>query len=68
MAYRAALESAKQGSKFMSDVQKDYKDSGAGNVGSAPGSEDDDKPMTNAEKQAAGEAMAKKLNGKTEEV
>ena len=66
MAYRAALESAKQGTQFMSDIRKDYKDSGAGDVGSAPASEDEDKPMTNAEKQAAGEAMAKKLNGNKE--
>ena len=68
MAYRAAVESAKQGKKFMTDVQKDYKDSGADDVGAAPSSEDDDKPMTNADKQAAGEAMAAKLFGKTKEV
>lgn len=68
MAYRAALENAKQGKKFMSDVQKDYKDSGANDVGAAPSSEDDDKPMTNADKEAAGEAMANKLFGNHKEV
>lgn len=68
MAYRAAVESAKQGKKFMSDVQKDYKDSGAEDVSAAPSSEDDDKPMTNADRQAAGEAMAAKLFGKNKEV
>lgn len=68
MAYRAAVESAKQGKKFMSDVQKDYKDSGANDVGAAPSSEDDDKPMTNADKVAAGEAMANKLFGNNKEV
>jgi len=67
MAYRAAVESAKQGKQFMSDVRKDYKDSHADEVGAVPTSEDDDKPMTNADKQAAGEAMAKKLIGKKEE-
>ena len=68
MAYRAAVESAKLGKKFMSDVQKDYKDSGANDVGAAPSSEDDDKPMTNADKEAAGEAMANKLFGNNKEV
>ena len=68
MAYRAAVESAKQGKKFMSDVQKDYKDSGANDVGAAPSSEDEDKPMTNADKEAAGEAMANKLFGNNKEV
>ena len=68
MAYRAAVESAKLGKKFMSDVQKDYKDSGANDVGAAPSSEDEDKPMTNADKEAAGEAMANKLFGNNKEV
>jgi hypothetical protein len=68
MAYRAAVENAKQGKKFMSDNQKDYKDSGAGEVGATPASEDDDKPQTNEDKMAAGEAMAKKLRGEHKEV
>lgn len=68
MAYRAAVDAAKQGKNFMADVQKDYKESGANDVGAAPSSEDDDKPMTNADRQAAGEAMAAKLFGKNKEV
>ena len=68
MAYRAAVENAKQGKKFMSDNQRDYKDSGAGEVGASPASEDDDKPQTNEDKMAAGEAMAKKLRGDHKEV
>ena len=68
MAYRAAVEATKQGKKFMSDAQKDYKDSGADDVGATPSSEDDDKPMTNADKEAAGEAMARKLFGNNKEV
>ena len=66
MAYRAAVESAKQGKQFMSDVRKDYKESGADDVEAAPASEEDDKPMTNADKEAHGEAMAKKLFGNKE--
>ena len=68
MAYRAALENVKQGKNFMTDAQADYKESGAGKVGAVPSSEEDNKPMTNSDKVAAGEAMAKKLAGKTEEV
>ena len=68
MAYRAAVENAKQGKKFQADNQKDYKDSGAGEVGASPSSEDDDKPQTNEDKMAAGEAMAKKLRGEHKEV
>ena len=68
MAYRAALENAKQGKKFMEDSKKDYKDSGAGDVGAAPASEETDKPQTNEDKMAAGEAMAKALRGENKEV
>ena len=68
MAYRAAVENAKQGKKFMSDNQKDYKDSGAGDVGAAPASKETDKPQTNEDKMAAGEAMAKALRGENKEV
>ena len=66
MTYRAAVESAKQGRKFMTDVQEDYNESGADDVGAAPSTEDENKPMTNADRQAAGEAMARKLYGNKE--
>ena len=69
MAYRAAVETAKQGGKFMQANMDDYDESGAGEVGASPSSAEDDKPMTNEDKMAAGEAMAKKLRGeKTGEV
>lgn len=68
MAYRAAVENAKQGKQFLTDNRKDYKDSGAGEVGATPSSEEDDKPQTNEDKMAAGEAMAKKLRGDHKEV
>ena len=67
MTYRAAQEMAKQGKTFLSQMQADYKESGADGVSSAPASEED-KPMTAEDMKAAGAAMAKKLSGKTEEV
>lgn len=63
MTYRAAQEAAKAGKAFMSQLQADYKEDGADDVTSAPASEEDDKPMTDADKKAAGAAMAKKLRG-----
>ena len=63
MTYRAAQEAAKAGKAFMSQLQADYKEDGADEVPSAPASEEDDKPMTDADKKAAGAAMAKKLRG-----
>jgi len=63
MTYRAAQEAAKAGKAFMSQLQADYKEDGADEVTSAPASEEDDKPMTDADKKAAGAAMAKKLRG-----
>jgi hypothetical protein len=67
MAFRAAQEMAKQGRTFLNQMQADYKESGADGVVSAPASEEDDKPMTEADRKAAGAAMAKKLAGKKEE-
>ncbi|MGN1370197.1 MAG: head maturation protease, ClpP-related [Aristaeellaceae bacterium] len=68
MCYRAAQESAKQGRVFMANLNADHKDSGAEGVPAAPASEDGDKPMSNADLMAAGEAAAKKMLGKNKEV
>ena len=59
MALRAAQKAAKAGSKFLADAKTDADESGAAKVGAAPAVED--KPMTAADRMAAGEAMAKKL-------
>ena len=67
MAFRAAQEMAKQGRSFLNQMQADYQESGADGVSAAPASEEDNKPMTEADRKAAGAAMAKKLAGKKEE-
>lgn len=67
MAFRAAQEMAKQGKTFLNQMQADYRESGADGVKAAPASEEDNKPMTEADRKAAGAAMAKKLAGKKEE-
>ena len=61
MAFRAAQKAAKTGGAFMANAMADNADSGAGEVQPAADPEDEDKPMTNESKAAAGEAMAKKL-------
>ena len=69
MTYRAAQEMAKQGKTFLSQMQADYKESGADDVTSAPASGEDAKPETAEARRALGLAMAKKLSGeKSEEV
>ena len=70
MAFRAAVEMAKQGRTIMSNLESDVNDSGAQNVGAAPGGNDgNDAPSTAESMKAAGKAMAAKLRGeKTEEV
>lgn len=65
LAYRAAVESAQQGRRYMADARSDFEESGAGAVTSAPAPEED-KPMTNADLRAAGKAAAMAL-GKKEE-
>lgn len=67
MAFRAAQEMARQGRTFLNQMQADYQESGADGVSAAPASEEDNKPMTEADRKAAGAAMAKKLAGKKEE-
>jgi len=66
MAYRAALQSAQQGGQFMQDAQSDYQESGAAGVNAAPASEEEEKPMSNADLRAAGKAAAEKMQGKKE--
>ena len=68
MCYRASQESAKQGKAFMANLTADAKDSGAAAVTPAPASEEEDKPLSNADLQAAGKAAAAKALGKTKEV
>jgi len=69
MAFRAAQEMARQGRSFLNQMQTDYQESGADGVGAAPGAEEETPVVTNADRKAAGAAMAKKLNGKkTKEV
>lgn len=67
LAYRAALETAKQGKQFLNDSRQDYQESNADNVGAAHASEDEDKPMTNADLFAAGKAAAEQALGKKKE-
>ena len=66
MAYRAAVQNAQQGKKFLNDAQEDYKASGADKVNAAPSTNEDDKPLTAEERMARGQADARRLNGKEE--
>ena len=66
MAYRAALQTAQQGQTFLTNNQEDYKNSGAAKVPATPSSEENDKPITNEDRVAAGKADAAKLLGKKE--
>lgn len=69
MAFRAAVEMAKQGKTFASNLASDIEESGANSVSPAPAGIDSDKPMSSEDRKAAGKAMAAKLRGeKTEEV
>jgi len=65
LAYRAAQNAAKQGRKFLADLEKDNEDSDANGVTSAPGAQeeetDDDDPKTvEAQAKAAVAAYMKK--------
>lgn len=62
MTYRAAVEAAKKGQKFLADAKADYKDSGAGSVNPAPAAEEET-TMTSEQMRAAGKAMSSKLSG-----
>ena len=63
MTYRAAVEAAKQGKRWMDDAQADFRESGAAKVSASP-AEDDEHPMTEEERRAAGKAMSQKLTKK----
>lgn len=67
LAYRAAQKAAKQGRKFLADLEDDAKGSGAGSVPAAPGTPDDggngDEDVEAAAK-AAVAAFMKKKEGK----
>ncbi len=65
LAYRAAQEQARIGAAFLDSMSADNNASGAAGVGASPAPEGDDKPATNEDRMAAGEAMAKKLFSKT---
>ena len=67
LALKAAQRAAKAGSKFLSDVKEDAAESGTDKIGAAPAGTED-KPMTDADMLAAGEAMAKKLHENAKEV
>ena len=63
MTYRAAVEAAKQGKRWMDDAQADFRESGAAKVSASP-ADDDEHPMTEEERRAAGKAMSQKLTKK----
>lgn len=67
LALKAAQKAAKAGSKFLADVKEDAAESGTDKIGAAPAGTED-KPMTDADMMAAGEAMAKKLHENAKEV
>jgi len=67
MAFRAAQEMARQGKSFLNQMQADYQESGADDIGAAPATGEEDRPMTAEDKRAAGKAMSQKLSGKKEE-
>lgn len=64
LAYRAAMAAARQGLAFLNGLQEDSAESGANTVTVATAPQEgygEDRPMTNEDRMAAGEAMAKKL-------
>ncbi len=66
MAYRAAVQSAQTGRKFLNDLNKDYEESGAGEV--LPAVAPEDKPvseekMTDTEKMAKARAEVRDVLG-----
>lgn len=61
MTYRAAVEAAKKGQKFMADTKADYKESGAANVTATSAPDEEQAANTPEQRKAAGKAMAAKL-------
>lgn len=64
MAFAAAKKAAKQGQKFMGELNDDFKASGAEDVDATPAVEEDDKPLTPEQRMAQGRADAKKIQKK----
>lgn len=67
LAYRAAQKAAKNGKKFMANLEDDAGTSGAGNVEAVPGQPTDDGDLTEEQKQAQTKAEIRKLLGKEKE-
>lgn len=68
LAFRAAQEAAKQGGTFMTNTQKDYAASGASGVSATPGTTEEGKTKTKAERRAeAKQLVASVLGKKTKE-
>lgn len=67
LAYRAAQKAAKNGQKFMANLEDDAGTSGAGNVEAVPGQPTDDGDLTEEQKQAQTKAEIRKLLGKKKE-
>ena len=61
LAFRAAQAAAKAGTAFLSDLAKDAKASGTGGVAAAEAPENEDEPVTNEARMAAGEEMGRKI-------
>lgn len=59
LALKAMQKQAKLGITHLQAAAADNKDSGANDVGAAPGDGDDDKPLTPAQRMALGRADAK---------
>lgn len=66
MAFREAQKAAKQGKKVVGDLEDDTNASGVKKVTATPAGADDDKPLTPAQRMAAGRADAKKIQNKEE--
>lgn len=67
LAYRAAQKAAKNGQKFMANLEDDAGTSGVGNVEAVPGQPTDDGDLTEEQKQAQTKAEIRKLLGKEKE-
>lgn len=67
MAYQAAMKAAKQGKNFLADLEKDAKDSKAGEVKASNHGEEPVGEMTPEQRMAQGRADAKALNTQKKE-
>lgn len=67
LAYRAAQQAAKNGQKFMTNLEDDAGASGANGVGAVPGEPTSNEDLTEEQKQAQTKAEIRKLLGKEKE-